>query len=744
MGQNFENKSMDIKIKDFFDLVESDGKYECFTPDGWQPIGDVYLKQHKEKHLIKFSSGKDIVASSDHLIQVNTKGVDEESDLFDRIEILDNNTWLRVSNLSAGDIVANATGHEYVKSIDFIEYGNTYDLEILSDNHRYFSEGIISHNTGKTAIAEGLALRIVEKKISRTLHNKRIVLLDMMTLSAGTKYRGVLEERLKAILSELEKNPDVILFIDEIHTIVGAGGSGGTMDVSNMIKPALARGEIQLIGATTLEEYRKYIEKDGALERRFQKVIIEPSTEEETIQILNSIKDKYEEFHNVTYTQEAINACVHLTSRFMIDRFLPDKAIDALDEVGSRVHMSNIVVPDVITKFEKKLVIAREKKISVVKMQKYEEAAELRDMEKQILANLEAANKKWDEEQKNERKIVTEEHIAEVVSLMSGIPLQKVGQKENEKLLNMPTILKTRLIGQDEAVDKLSKAIQRSRVGMGDPNKPQIVSLFIGKSGVGKTELAKQIALYLFDNVNNMIRIDMSEYQEKFSINRIIGTPQGYVGYSDSTVLDKIRNMPYCVLLLDEIEKAHSDVYNLFLQAFDDGHMTDSQGKTVSFKNCIIIMTSNVGTTAVSNMVPQIGFKSNKNNLSEENTIDSILAISLKKEFSPEFLNRIDEIIYFKDLTKDDIKVIIEIELRKSINRLKTIGFNCEIKESLMDKLIEVGYDANYGARPLKRAIQKYVDAPITDILLQTPAENSLFILSFDDVDCKTTIEIKK
>ena len=474
---------------------------------------------------------------------------------------------------------------------------------------------------GKSAIAEGLALRIGQKKVSRVLYNKRVVMLDLASMVAGTKYRGQFEERIKALMAELEKNPDIILFIDEIHTIIGAGGASGSLDASNMFKPALARGEIQIIGATTLDEYRKHIEKDGALERRFQKVVVEPATEEETIQIINNIKDKYESHHNVDYTEEAVKACVTLTSRYMSDRFLPDKAIDALDEAGARVHISNIVVPKEIVDIESKISEIKDKKNEVVRNQKYEEAAKLRDIEKQLQSNLDDARKKWEDDQKNHRQQVTEDNVAEVVSMMTGIPLRKINQKENDKLANMGESLTGKVVGQDEAVSKVVKAIQRSRIGLKNPNKPIGSFLFLGPTGVGKTQLAKVLARYMFDSDDSLIRIDMSEYMEKFSVSRLVGAPPGYVGHDEGGQLtEKVRRKPYSVVLLDEIEKAHPDIFNILLQVLDDGQLTDSLGRKVSFKNTVIIMTSNTGSRQLKEFGTGMGFmtKSRENKVEDE------------------------------------------------------------------------------------------------------------------------------
>jgi ATP-dependent Clp protease ATP-binding subunit ClpC len=597
---------------------------------------------------------------------------------------------------------------------------------------------------GKSAIAEGLAIKIVQRKCSRVLFNKRVVTLDLASMVAGTKYRGQFEERVKALMGELEKNPDVILFIDEIHTMIGAGGASGSLDASNMFKPALARGEIQIIGATTIDEYRKHIEKDGALERRFQKVMVEPASAEETLQILDNIKDKYESHHHVHYTPDAIKACVDLTNRYMADRFLPDKAIDALDEAGSRVHISNIVVPKEITDVEQKLQDIKDKKQEVVKGQRYEEAAKLRDVEKQLQKQLEDARRKWDEDSKLNRQTVSEDNVAEVVSMMTGIPLQKVSQSENKKLSQMYETLAGRVIGQDDAVKKVVKAIQRGRVGMKDPNKPVFSGILIGNSGVGKTELAKQLAKYLFDSEDALIRLDMSEYMEKISLTRIQGSAPGYVGYEDANVLDKIRRKPYSVILFDEIEKAHTDIFNLFLQMLDEGHVTDSHGRKVSFKNCVILMTSNVGTKIVKDFGSGVGFNT-KARLDNSNTdVKSILEKELKKKFAPEFINRLDEIIYFKDLGKEEILQIIELELNKTISRALELGFKLEVSEALKSHLVEVGYDPQYGARPLKRALQKWIDDYVTEFIIEnSPKEGSTLTIDYDKEGDKSVVSLQ-
>jgi ATP-dependent Clp protease ATP-binding subunit ClpC len=596
---------------------------------------------------------------------------------------------------------------------------------------------------GKSSIAEGLALRIVQKKVSRLLFDKRVVMLDLASMVAGTKYRGQFEERIKALMNEVEKQPDVILFIDEIHTIIGAGGSSGSLDASNMLKPALARGEIQIIGATTLDEYRKHIEKDGALERRFQKVTVEPATTDETVQILNNIKDRYEEHHNVTYTDGAIKACVDLTHRYLNDRFLPDKAIDALDEVGARVHIINIVVPKEITEIENKILEIKDKKNNVIRTQKYEEAAKLRDVERQLNDDLTLARNKWEDDQKNHRQIVDEDHVAEVVSMMSGIPVTKVSQNENDKLSKMSEFITGKVIGQDDAVAKVVKAIQRGRVGMKDPNKPVITALMLGSSGVGKTELAKQIAKYLFDSEDSMLRLDMSEYMEKIAITRISGAAPGYVGFDDSNFLDKVRQKPYSVILLDEVEKAHSDVFNLFLQVFDDGHMTDSHGRKVSFKNCVILMTSNVGARQLKDFGTGVGFSTKTKESKREEDSNSLLERELKKKFSPEFINRVDEIIYFKDLGKEEILKIVDLEIEKTLTRAQKINYNLVVTSELKEHLVDVGYDPQYGARPLKRAIQKWIDDYVTEFIIENnPAEGTEMTITYDPESDKAVVSI--
>ena len=587
---------------------------------------------------------------------------------------------------------------------------------------------------GKSAIAEGLALRITQRKVSRVLFNKRIISLDLASLVAGTKYRGQFEERMKAVMNELEKSPDIILFIDEIHTIVGAGGASGSLDASNMFKPALARGEIQCIGATTLDEYRQFIEKDGALERRFQKVLVEPTTVEETLQILENIKGKYEDHHNVTYSVEAIKSCVHLTERYVSDRHLPDKAIDALDEVGSRVHITNINVPKSIITIEKNIEDVKELKNKVVRSQQYEEAARLRDSERKLNEELENAKNKWEEESKSHRQEVTDEDVAEVVAMMTGIPVQKVAEKESGKLMKMVDSMNGTVIGQNEAITKVVKAIQRNRAGLKDPNKPVGSFIFLGPTGVGKTQLCKVLAKYLFDSEESLIRIDMSEYMEKFAVSRLIGAPPGYVGYEEGGQLtEKVRRKPYSIILLDEIEKAHPDVFNLLLQVLDDGKMTDSLGRTIDFKNTIIIMTSNIGARQLQDFGTGVGFGTKTRAENDQDNIKGVIQSALKKAFAPEFLNRIDDVVIFNSLDKKDILKIIDIELDKLFNRINSLGYKVELTKNAKEYVAEKGFDEKYGARPLNRAIQKYIEDPLAEKIIQKKVkEGDLIKIDFD------------
>ena len=588
---------------------------------------------------------------------------------------------------------------------------------------------------GKSAIAEGLALRIQQKKVSRVLYGKRVITLDLASLVAGTKYRGQFEERMKAIMTELEKNRDVILFIDELHTIVGAGSSTGSLDASNMFKPALARGEIQCIGATTLDEYRQYIEKDGALERRFQKVMVEPTTVEETVLILNQIKDKYEDHHNVTYTDEAILACVNLTARYITDRFLPDKAIDAMDEAGSRVYIKNMKVPTEIIEHEKKIEEITDLKQKAVKAQDYLEARKLKDEEERLQIELNLAQETWDKDVKEKKEVVTEESVAEVVSMMSGIPVTKVGKNELDKLSKMDALLNGKVIGQEDAVKKVVKAIQRNRAGLKDPNRPIGTFIFLGTTGVGKTELAKVMARELFDSEEALIRIDMSEYMEKFAISRLVGAPPGYVGYEEGGQLtEAVRRKPYAVVLLDEIEKAHPDVFNILLQILDEGFVTDSLGRKIDFRNCIIILTSNIGTRDIKDFGDGVGFGTTAKKTGSDTRARSTIENALKKAFAPEFLNRIDDIVIFNNLSKDDISKIIDLELGKLYQRLEKLNYKVDLTDEAKEFIAEKGWDKDFGARPLKRAIQKYIEDLLAEMLVNKElSEGEMVMLKLNE-----------
>lgn len=599
---------------------------------------------------------------------------------------------------------------------------------------------------GKSAIAEGLALRIIERKVSRALFNKRIITLDLASLVAGTKYRGQFEERMKAVLNELEKNPDIILFIDEIHTIVGAGNASGALDASNMFKPALARGDIQCIGATTLNEYRQYIEKDGALERRFQKILVEPTTPEETIDILNNIKEKYEDHHLVTYTPEAIKACVSLTLRYVSDRFLPDKAIDALDEAGSRVHITNIHVPIEIINIENRIEETKLKKTNAISSQKFEEAAEFRDLEKKLQSQLDDEKQKWEEESKIHRESVSEDNVSEVIAMMTGVPVQRIAQNEGDRLLNMEGDLENSVIGQKEAIKKVVKAIRRNRAGLKDPNKPIGTFIFLGPTGVGKTYLAKVLSKFLFDSEDALVRVDMSEYMEKFAVSRLVGAPPGYVGYEEGGQLtEKVRRKPYSIVLLDEIEKAHPDVFHLLLQVLDDGILTDSLGRKVDFKNTIIIMTSNIGSRQLKDFGGGVGFATNAKKASKASYASGVLENALKRTFAPEFLNRIDDVVVFEPLDRDDIHKIIDIELKHLFNRVYDLGYKMKVSAKAKDYIVEKGWDAQFGARPLKRAIQKYVEDSLAEEIIKIKmSEGDIINVDFDAKKKDIVIKITK
>ncbi|HEV8283776.1 MAG TPA: ATP-dependent Clp protease ATP-binding subunit [Chitinophagaceae bacterium] len=599
---------------------------------------------------------------------------------------------------------------------------------------------------GKTAIVEGLALRIVQRKVSRVLFDKRVISLDLAALVAGTKYRGQFEERMKAIMNELEKNRDVILFIDEIHTIVGAGGASGSLDASNIFKPALSRGELQCIGASTLDEYRMYIEKDGALDRRFQKVMVDPPSVEDTIKILVNIKTKYEDYHNVIYDDEAIDACVKLSDRYITDRLLPDKAIDVLDEVGARVHLKNINVPPNIVELEKKIEDVKNEKNKVVKSQKFEEAASLRDTEKRLGEELEKAKAEWEEESKHKRYPIGEEQIAEVVSMMTGIPVKRMVQAETEKLRKMADDMKGMVVGQSDAIQKVVKAIQRNRVGLKDPKKPIGTFIFLGPTGVGKTELARALARYMFDSEDSLIRIDMSEYMEKFTVSRLIGAPPGYVGYEEGGQLtEKVRRKPYSVILLDEIEKAHPDIYNILLQVLDDGQLTDGLGRKVDFKNTLIIMTSNIGARQLKDFGAGVGFATTSRVQNEDEANKAIIEKALKRTFSPEFLNRIDDVVIFNSLTKENIFEIIDILMKGVMKRLTNLGFSLELTEDAKSFLADKGYDVQFGARPLHRAIQKYLEDPLAEEILSLHVKaGDILVADLDKENQKLKFSFKK
>jgi len=703
-------------VKEKFEQRTSDDTYE--DPQSEMPFTD------DEDELEGANSG----SSSDYRSQKKYRG-----NLKSKTPVLDN-FGRDLTKFAEEDKLDQVVGRE--KEIERVS-------QVLSRRKKNNPLLIGEPGVGKSAIAEGLALRIVQKKVSRVLFDKRIVTLDLASLVAGTKYRGQFEERMKAVLNELEKNPNIILFIDEIHTIVGAGGAAGSLDASNMFKPALARGELQCIGATTLDEYRQHIEKDGALERRFQKVLVEPTSDEETLQILRNIKDRYEAHHNVIYTDEALEACVKLTSRYISDRHHPDKAIDALDEAGSRVHITNIKVPENIISLETKLQEIKAQKVDVVKKQRYEQAAQLRDVEKQTENKLLDAQISWEEEVKSHRELVTDQNVAEVIAMMTGIPVNRIAEKETAKLSLMADQLKENVIGQSEAVAKIVKAIQRNRVGLKDPNKPIGSFIFLGPTGVGKTQLAKELSKLLFDNESSMIRIDMSEYMEKFAISRLIGAPPGYVGYEEGGQLtEKVRRKPYSVILLDEIEKAHPDVFNLLLQALDDGQLTDSLGRKVDFKNTIIIMTSNIGTRKLKEFGSGVGFSTAAKKSSLDEYTKSVIEGSLKKAFAPEFLNRIDDVILFNTLSREDIHKIIDIELAKLFVRINEIGFTAKITEAAKDFITDKGFDTAYGARPLKRAIQKHVEDLLAEqIICKNVSDGDKVLIDFDAK--KESIKIK-
>jgi ATP-dependent Clp protease ATP-binding subunit ClpC len=732
---------MKIKIEEFFNLIENEGgTYKIKTPSGYKLIGNLYKKQNKNCFEIKLSNGLSLSGSEDHLVEVGVNSHNENC------EYINETFWVRLKNLNIGDFVYCEDNNIY-EVIEKTNIGihNTFDLEVLDNERKYISNGVVSHNCGKTAIVEGLAKKIYDGDCPQNLTGKRIVSLDMTSVVAGTKYRGQFEERMKVIMEELYANPDIIIFIDEIHTMIGAGNASGSMDASNIFKPALSRGELQCIGATTLEEYRKNIEKDGALERRFQKVMVDPSTKEETLQILQNAKERYEDHHKVTYSEDILKLCVELADRYITDREFPDKAFDIIDEVGARSQVE-IKLPEIIEDLKRQAQEIKEEKVRVINSQRYEEAASLRDKERKILNDLDREKEEFEKNRNLFKREVTEDVVYDVVSLMTKIPINKISTDETEQLKTLKETLSNKVIGQDDAVAKISRAIQRNKVGLNDPKKPIFSGLLIGNSGVGKTELAKQLAKHIFNSEDALIRLDMSEFSDKIATSKLTGTSPGYVGYEDgSPFLNKIKNKPYSVILLDEIEKAHPEIFNVFLQMLDEGFLTDGHGRKINFKNTIILMTSNVGTKVVQDFGTGVGFSTNTKVEKKEEEIKSLLEKELFKKFAPEFINRFDEIIYFKDLNENDLLQIVDLELEKLYKRIESIEFKIEVEESLKKHLITVGTDTRFGARILKRTIQKWVDDAITDkILSDNPDKGSTFILSYNEKDKKTDVKIKK
>lgn len=691
--------------------------------------------------IFKSKLRKNNITKEDDIIEEPKNAFFDEDDDFE--EVKPKEPTRKTSNVKSKTPVLDNFGRDLTRAAEENRLdpivGRNKELErvaqILSRRKKNNPILIGEPGVGKSAIAEGLALRIVQRKVSRALFNKRIVMLDLASVVAGTKYRGQFEERIKSILNELEKNPEIILFIDEIHTIVGAGNANGSLDASNMLKPALARGELQCIGATTLDEYRQYIEKDGALERRFQKVLVEPTSPQETIEILNNIKDKYEDHHLVKYEPEAIEACVKLTERYLSDRCLPDKAIDAMDEAGSRVHISNMTVPSEIIDYENRLEELREAKKLAITDQRFEDAGQLRSEELIIIDKLEVAKKEWESDNKINREIVTKENVAEVVAMMTGVPVQRIAQDESDRLLNMETELQGTVIGQDDAIKKIGRAIRRNRAGLKDPNRPIGSFIFLGPTGVGKTYLAKVLAKYMFDSEDTLIRIDMSEYMEKFAVSRLVGAPPGYVGYEEGGQLtEKVRRKPYSIVLLDEIEKAHPDVFHLLLQVLDDGQLTDSLGRKVDFKNTIIIMTSNIGSRQLKDFGQGVGFGTQAKKDGKDEYSRSVIENALKRSFAPEFLNRIDDVIIFNSLERHDIHKIIDVELKKVFKRIEDMGFTVELTEKAHDFIAEKGWDEQYGARPLKRAIQRYVEDVLAEEIIRTKINvGEKIIIDYDE-----------
>lgn len=703
---------MKLTIKDFFNLVGTQGgTYKIKTPSGFQLIGNLYQKQNRECIKITLSDGSHLSGSIEHFVEV------PETSVNPTVQFENNAYWVALGNITEGELVwcENNVLSEVVK-YEEIGVHDTYDLEVLDNERKYISNGIVSHNCGKTALVEGLAIKIVKGECPRNLMDKRIVNLDLTSVVAGTKYRGQFEERMKVILEELQLNPNIIVFIDEIHTLVGSGNSSGSMDGSNIFKPALARGEVQCIGATTLDEFRKNIEKDGALERRFQKVVVEPSTVAETIQILKNVRDKYEEYHKVNYSDEVIETCVKLADRYITDREFPDKAFDILDEVGARMQ-TDLKVPEIIEELKKKAAEIKEQKIDVVKRQNYEQAAELRDKEKKLLIKLDNEKLRFEQQMAKEKQIILLEHVYDVVSNMTKIPVNKMSVDDTKALIDLDKNLVGKVIGQDDAVIKIAKSIKRNRLGIKDPNKPIGSFVFLGSTGVGKTYLAKQLAKEMFGSEDSLIRVDMSEYQEKHSISKLVGSPPGYVGYEEGGMLtEKVKNKPYSVILFDEVEKAHKDVFTILLQILDDGHVTDSLGRKINFKNTLIILTSNLGVKKLQDFGNGIGFSTNS--YSNEEAKKQMLMKEMKNFFSPEFLNRLDDTIVFNSLGQEDIKKITDIELKKLMNRLNEMKYTITYDKTLVEYLSKIGFDELYGARPLKRAIQDKVEDLLSEEVL--------------------------
>ena len=721
---------MKLTISEFFNLVEKDGgTYTIKTPSGYKPIGKLFKKLNKDSIRITLKNGYLLEGSDTHLVEVDKNNLNPYTKY-------DNGSyWLNLGNITEGELVW-CDNNELSEVMSYEEIGthNTFDLEVLDDENKYISNGIVSHNCGKTAIVEGLALKILNGECPRNLMDKRIMSLDMTSIVAGTKYRGQFEERMKVIIEELQAAPNIILFIDEIHQIVGAGNSSGSLDASNIFKPALARGEIQCIGATTLDEYRKNFEKDGALERRFQKVIVDPSTKEETLQILINVKEKYETYHKVTYSEEVLKLCVDLAERYITDREFPDKAFDIIDEVGARSQV-DVKVPQIIEDLKQKAQEIKQQKIEVVKTQNYELAADLRDKETKILDHLEEAKKKFEIDLQNKKKEVSIELVYEVVSNMTKIPVSKMNSDETNKLTSLDTNLSSKVIGQTEAVSKIAKAIRRNRLGIKDPNKPIGSFIFLGSTGVGKTYLAKQLAKEIFGSEENLIRIDMSEFQEKHSISRLIGSPPGYVGYDEGGQLtEQVKNKPYSVILFDEIEKANKDVFSTLLQVLDDGHLTDGLGRKINFKNCVIIMTSNLGIKKFQDFGLGVGFKTSTNSYIEEEQKRDMLKKELKKFFAPEFLNRIDEIIVFNTLKENEVRQIVKLEVDRLTKRLRGLNYNVVCDDLVLDLISKVGFDETFGARPIKRAIQDKIEDFISEEVLNGKIlENTEYILTVEE-----------